>query len=548
LKTVQFIIVATKRNIRKPIFVIVLILAAAAAWALWPQDSDRFRITQDQEKITAKETFLSEKVQETSAKKPNIIVLVADDLGKTDLPVYGNQIVDAPNITALSQEGALFNEAYVTAPICSPSRAGLLTGRYQQRFGYELQPVNRYLSNRLMKWAANHLRDLRELEFIDYEQVPDQESIAQQGLPVQEITIADLLKKNGYQTGIIGKWHQGFSQQFLPLQRGFDYHYGFYEAFSYFDDTSKTINVHHPGVMDLHIWEAGNSGPAAKRRNNELIKVEEFYTDALAEEATQFIEKNKDKPFFLYVPFNAPHTPFQATQKDVDQYAAKGVKDLNKAVYYSLITGMDQAVGDINRKVKELNLEENTLIIFLSDNGGATYTHATDNAPLRGGKMSLYEGGINVPFLLKWKGKVSPGTVVDAPVTSLDIFATAAAVSASALPKDRPYDGVDLVSYLTAKPASAPHPALYWRSGNNKAIRKGDWKLVINDTDHITALFDLKNDKSEKYNLASSNAAKVIELKKELAAWERGLIKPLWPGSGYYKNELFEGKPDRFSL
>jgi arylsulfatase A-like enzyme len=540
--------VATRKNIRKPIFVIILIFIAIAAWGFWPLDSDRFRIAEDQEKIKAKEKFLSEKVPESNTKKPNIIVLVADDLGKTDLPVYGNQVVDAPNITALSKEGALFNEAYVTAPICSPSRAGLLTGRYQQRFGYELQPVNRYLSNRFLKWAVNHARDLRELEFVDYDEVPDQESIAQQGLPVQEITIADLLKKNGYQTAIIGKWHQGFSEQFLPLQRGFDYHYGFYEAFSYFGDTTKTVNVRHPGIMDSHIWETGNTGTAFKRRNNAIIKVEEFYTDALAKESVQFIEKNKDNPFFLYVPFNAPHTPFQALQKDVDHYKAKGVKDLNKAVYYSLITGLDNAVGAINDKLRALNLEDNTLIIFLSDNGGATYTHATNNAPLRGGKMSLYEGGINIPFILKWKGKIKPGTVVDAPVTSLDIFATAAAVSASSLPNDRPYDGINLVYYLTSKSEKVPHPVLYWRSGNNKAIRKGDWKLVINDTDHITALFDLKNDKPEKKDLANANGAKVAELKKDLAAWESGLVKPLWPGNGYFKNERFEGKEDRFSL
>ncbi|MCF0072869.1 sulfatase-like hydrolase/transferase [Dyadobacter sp. CY261] len=535
------------KKFRKPLLAIALILTALAFWAFWPLGSDRFEIPQDEEAIKAKEIFLKEPIKDTSLRRPNIIVLVADDLGKTDLPIYGNQIVDAPNITALSQEGALFNEAYVTAPICSPSRAGLLTGRYQQRFGYELQPVNRYRSNRFIKWAANNLIDLQELEFIDYDEVPSEKAIAQQGLPVQEITIADLLKKNGYQTGIVGKWHQGFSEQFLPLRRGFDYHYGFYEAYSYFDDSTKTINVHHPGVMDSHIWETGTTGAAAKRRNDKIIEVKEFYTDALAKEAVQYIEQNKDKPFFLYVPFNAPHTPFQAYQKDVDHYRSKGVNDLNKAVYYSLITGLDKAIGEINDKVKALNLEENTLIFFLSDNGGATYTHATDNAPLRGGKMSLYEGGVNVPFVLKWKGKVKPASVVETPVSSLDIFATAAAVSASELPKDRRYDGVDLVSYLNTDGGPAPHSALCWRSGGNKAIRKGDWKLVINQTDKITALFNLKNDKAELHNLAAANAAKVGELKKDLSDWESGLIKPLWPGNGYYKN-VFEGKTDRFSL
>ncbi|TLU99538.1 sulfatase-like hydrolase/transferase [Dyadobacter luticola] len=536
-----------KRRFRRLAILLVVILAGFAAWAFWPLSSDRFRITENREKIAAKNAFLAETVPQTSDKKPNIIVLVADDLGKTDLPIYGNPIVQAPNIIALAQEGALFNEAYVTAPICSPSRAGLLTGRYQQRFGYELQPVNRYLNTRFLQWIVPRTMDLQELEFINQNEVPDAEAISQQGLPLEEITIADLLRKNHYKTGIIGKWHQGFSPQFLPLKRGFDYHYGFYEAFSLFADTNSTVNVHHAGVMDSHIWQQGNAGPALKRRNDQVIEVKEFYTDALAKEAVQFIEQHKEEPFFLYVPFNAPHTPFQASQKDMDAYKAKGVTDINKAVYYSLITGLDNAVGQINEKIKQLNLEENTLIFFLSDNGGATYTHATDNAPLRGGKMSLFEGGINVPFLIKWKGKIKPQTVVSTPISSLDIFATAAAAADAELPEKTKYDGVDLIYYLRNPSTIAPHPALYWRSGGNKAIRKGDWKLVVNLTDGVTELFDLKTDKIEQRNLAAANPQKVAELRNGLAEWEKGLVKPLWPGNGYYKN-TFNGKIDRFSL
>lgn len=526
---------------------VILTLIVASTWLFWPLSSDEFLIKPDEQKIAAKEAFLGESVIDTAKKRPNIIVLVADDLGKTDLPLYGNKVVDAPNITALANDGAVFNEAYVSAPICSPSRAGLLTGRYQQRFGHELQPVNRYLSNRFFKLIVDKVLDLGQIEFEDYDKVPSQAAIEQQGLPQEEITIAELLKKNGYATGIIGKWHQGASKQFQPLNRGFDYHYGFYEGFSWFDDTTKTVNSRNKGIMDSHIWEQGNTGLAVKRRNNEIIKVDDFYTYALAKEANQFIEKNKEKSFFLYVPFNAPHTPFQALKSDVDKYTTKGVKDLNKAIYYSLITGLDSAVGQIHEKVKSLGLENNTLIVFLSDNGGATYTHATDNAPLRGGKMTLYEGGVNVPFVLKWKGKVQPGTVVDAPISSLDIFATAAAITGSKLPGDRIYDGVNLVSFLTGKEKSEPHNILYWRSGYNKAIRKGEWKLVLNLKDNITALYNLKTDKSEKNDLSAKNTAKVQELQKDLANWEKQLVKPLWPGNGFYQDDV-NGKPDRFSL
>ncbi|MBY0424847.1 MAG: sulfatase-like hydrolase/transferase [Cytophagales bacterium] len=525
------------------------LLGAVVGLMSIPKSSKDFDIVYDQEKIKAKAAFLSEKTTDSSQKRPNIIILFADDLGKTDLATYGNTIVETPNIDTLAAEGAKFSEGYVTAPICSPSRAGLLTGRYQQRFGHEVQPVGRYLNSTFEKLLVNNFFDLQELEFEDYAKVPDKESIAKQGLPLQEITLADLLMKNGYATGIIGKWHQGFSPEFLPLQRGFDYHYGFYEAFSWFADTANPdiINVRHPGFMDSFIWKNGNKGNAHKKRNNEDIEVNEFYTYALANEASQYIEKNKDRPFFLYVPFNAPHTPFQAFDYEVKKYQDKGVTDLNKAVYYAMITGLDNAVGQIHNKVKSLGLEENTLIFFLSDNGGATYTHATDNAPLKGGKMSLYEGGINVPFLAKWKGVIPSKTESNQLVTSLDIFATAAAVSGATLPNDRVYDGVNLVPHLVGADSGKTHEILYWRSGVNKAIRKGDWKLVINLKDNIIALYNLKVDKSETTNLASKIPLKVDELKMDLAAWEKGLVKPLWPSSGYFRNTI-DGKVDRFTL
>jgi arylsulfatase A-like enzyme len=368
-------------------------------------------------------------------------------------------------------------------------------------------------------------------------------------LPLQEITLADLLKKYGYATGIIGKWHLGFSKEFLPLQRGFDYHYGFYEAFSWFADTvnKDIVNVRHKGIMDSFIWKNGGGGFSQKKRDTTDIEVKEFYTYALANEAGQFIEKNKNNPFFLYVPFNAPHTPFQALKAEVKKYTDKGI-DINKAVYYALISGLDSAVGQINHKIKELGLEENTLIFFLSDNGGATYTKATSNAPLKGGKMSLYEGGINVPFIIKWKGVIPAQTRSEQTILSTDIFATAISASGAALPTDRIYDGVNLIPYLTGKDSSAAHKLLYWRSAYNKAVRKGDWKLVLNLKDNITALYNLKEDKSETKNLSAQLPDKVNELKKELEAWEKGLVKPLWPSNGFYKNELFDGKQDRFTL
>ncbi|MXV51895.1 sulfatase-like hydrolase/transferase [Pedobacter sp. HMF7647] len=538
---------AKKNAITYSIIAVLLISGFTVLWLFWPFASESFAIIPDRKQIREKELFLSQKASsDPGYKQPNIIILLADDLGKTDIPLYGNQVVETPNIDKLASEGATFTEAYVTAPICSPSRAGLVTGRYQQRFGYEFQPANRYMKNRLERFYVNRNIDLQELEFKTQTSVPDSNAINQQGLPEQEITIADLLRKNGYATAVTGKWHLGFSPQFSPIKHGFDYFYGFDEAFSWYTDTATTINVHHKGIMDSHIWENGNSGTSQKQRNGKSISENEFYTFAIAREATHFIDQNKSKPFLLYVPFNAPHTPFQAIKKDIAKYQAKGVTDLNHAVYYSLISGLDSAVGKIQQKVTDLGLDDNTIFIFLSDNGGATYTHATTNAPLKGGKMSLYEGGINVPFVVKWKGHVAAGTQYKNPVTSLDIFATAAAASHSSLPQ-RSYDGVDLIPFLSGAKTGQPHEVLYWRAGKNKAVRKGDWKLVLNLNDNITALYNLANDKAEKINLAAKNPEKVKELKNDLTDWEKGLKNPLWPGTGYYKN-FTDDKPDRFEI
>ncbi len=534
----------------KIIFVLIVILAAWITWLLWPYTSHEWDIVLNQEKRKAKEKFLSGQSSSDSVpNKPNIIVLFVDDLGKTDIPLYGNKIVRTPELDLLASEGVVLEEGYVSAPICSPSRAGLLTGRYQQRFGYEHQPVNRYVRNRFQRWLVNTFVDLQELEFAALNKVPAQESVELQGLPPEEITLADLLRKNGYKTAITGKWHLGFGDIFQPLNRGFDYHYGFYEAYSWFADTTNPdiVNARSRGIMDAHLWDNGRKGGAQIRRGNEIIDEKEYLTDKIAEEAVQYIEKNKDNPFFLYVPFNAPHTPLQALKSDVAKYEALGVTDKRKAVYYAMISRLDSAIGTIHKKVKELGLEENTLIVFLSDNGGATYTDVTDNAPLKGGKMSFYEGGVNVPFLFKWKGKIAPGSVYHKPVSSLDIFSTAAAIANASLPQDRLYDGVNLIPYLTGKDTSAPHQALYWRSGSNKAIRKGDWKLVLNEHDQVTALYHLASDKNETNNLAGKETKKVEELKKELSVWEQTLERPRWPSSGYFRF-TFDGKPDRYTL
>ncbi len=464
-----------------------------------------------------------------AATKPNIIVILADDLGYSDLASFGNPVVKTPNIDALGKEGVRFTQAYSSAPICSPSRAGLITGRYQQRFGFEFlvpQDQGAQPTPQQLQQFASFQKQVGSFP----EEGVDVETFAKigKGLPATEISLASLLKQNGYKTAIVGKWHMGETEGFYPQQRGFDYHFGFYSGLSLYAPESN------PAVVDKHLpWALSESvawhrnGSNRIVRNNVTVDEKQFLTDKFADEAISYIEQNKNNPFFLNLPFNAPHDPLQAKQSDFDLYPQ--VTDSTKRVYYGMITGLDNAIGRIHKRLKELGLDQNTLIVFTSDNGGATYTRATDNKPLRGGKLSHFEGGYSVPFFIKYPGKVPAGKVYDLPVSNLDIFATTTAVAGVNLPTDREYDGVNLLPYISNQKADRPHQTLFWRSGYSKAIRKGDFKLYINERNKKQLLFDLSKDRSETTDLAQANPTKVKELLEELKKWESKLQQPTWP-------------------
>lgn len=522
-----------KKKIVKIGLPVLGVLGIAAVYLLRPINTDDTLVKVDEVLAKGKSDFLAQPDSNTKHAKPNVIILLADDLGKYDISLYGGKAAPTPTIDSLAASGVTFTDGYVSAPICSPSRAGLLTGRYQQRFGHELQPGDRYPKNNLEYLAVKYILNTNDWHPNPKITYPSAKSIASQGLPQSEITFADLAKKQGYATGIIGKWHLGHTKGFTPLERGFDYHYGFYQAFSLFahEDNPDIINHHHSDFTDKMIWGNGRVGTGRIRRDTTIIDEKAFLTEKFAEEATAFIDKNKKKPFLLYVPFNAPHTPFQVRKKYYDRFAH--IKDENKRVYYAMISALDDAIAQILQKVKDEGLEENTLIVFASDNGGATYTHATTNAPLKGGKFSHFEGGINVPFALRWKGKIKAHTVYNQPVSTLDIFATIASAIGAKLPSDRTYDGVDLINKVNKNEEA--HKALFWRSGDAKAIRKGDWKLVISGKNQQLWLYNLKQDKAENIDVAAQNPAKVKELSIALENWEKGLKKPLWPSLMNYE-------------
>ena len=491
----------------------------------------KWKIVFDEEKIKFRKEFLSKPIP-VIADAPNIIIIVADDLGKHEISAYGGKIVQTKNIDRLAKNGLRFDEAYITSPICAPSRAGMMTGRYQQRFGFEINIHERYPKNRFEYWVAKTF--VSKDPFVVAKQnppiFPDFEDMQKQGIPPTEFLLPELLKKHGYNTAIFGKWHLGYNASAIPLNRGFDYHYGFLEAFSLYApvNDSNIVNFKHDDFTDKHIWNKARKGNCAIQRNGNIIEEKTYLTDKIADESVKWLSGNyQSGPFFMYLPFSAPHTPFQAKKEIYDLYAH--VQDENKRVYYAMIHSLDEAVGKLLDKLDALKLTENTLIFFLSDNGGAVYTHAADNSPLKSGKFSNFEGGINIPFLMSWPKQIGSGEVYKNPVSSLDIFAIICHVAGVKLPAERNFDGKNLIPFINENSDMMPHPVLYWRSMHHKSIRKDKWKLIWDDLGKGIALYNLEVDKSEKNNLASAQPDIVKSLLLDFDNWESAMIQPNWP-------------------
>lgn len=429
----------------------------------------------------------SEKEVPENNEKPNIILIVSDDQGISDAGFSGSRDVLTPNIDKIADEGVIFSNGYVTHSYCSPSRAGLMTGRYQSRFGHEHNPP--------------------------YE--PENDTI---GLPLNEVLISDKLKDAGYYTGAIGKWHLGYTKSHLPTQRGFDHWYGFSGGARTFWADKKTVEEkNHRTLM----------------RNGSVVPLDEinYLTDNFTEEALQFIQQSKDKPFFLYLAYNAPHTPLHASEKYLERtrYIERG----ERSVYAAMITAIDDGVGKIDDLLSRLDIKDNTIIVFISDNGGVTAEFA-DNSPYRGYKGMLFEGGIRVPFCMSWKNKIPAGKIYNKPVISLDLMPTF--LSASGIDYDeKVLDGKNLLPYLSGEIDTPPHEALYWRTAGGKsfAIRKGAYKLTKRMFNDDIMLFNLENDKGEITDISEQEPEIFKELKSLYDKWDSEMVAPLWDVDGH---------------
>lgn len=520
-----------------PRCVVLAVLAAAIAlggFAFWPLGDERFAIPLDEAAARAKRAFL-EAPAVRRPDLPNVVLIVADDLGKHDVSVYAPASVATPNLERIAREGVTFSAGYATAPVCSPSRAALLTGRHQQRFGFELLTHDRYPHNRLEAWVAKHFFSSHGWFAVDPPHVPMRRDIERQGLPPGEITLAELLRKAGYATGIFGKWHLGWSEAAIPEQHGFEYQYGFYDAFSLYADPDDPnyVGVKGDYFADRWQWWTGRSGHCAIRRNGAVIDETGYLTDRIADEASAWIAAQRGRPFFAYVPFNAPHAPLQAPRAYVERFASEPNPD--RRVYLAMIAALDDAVGKILAALDDAGVSENTLVIFTSDNGAATYTGVASNEPLRGGKLTNFEGGLNVPLVLRWPSRVPSDASYREPVSTLDLFATITRAAEVELPSDRRYDGVDLLPHLLRERSDPPHGALFWRTGGHRGIRTGDWKLISDTHTGSRVLFDLAHDPAETNDVSSSRAEVVEDLEAQLRAWETELAAPLWPNVMEYR-------------
>lgn len=430
-----------------------------------------------------------------SAAKPNILLIISDDAGYHDFGFHGSKVMKTPALDKLASESILFEQAYVTAAVCGPSRAGLLTGKYQQKFGFEENNVPGYMS-------------------------PSGKTGLAMGLPLEQKTMANYFKELGYSTSLIGKWHQGDHDDYHPLKRGFDNFYGFRTgARSYFSYSAQELKT--------------KTNERLEKGFKNYQEHEGYLTDKLAEATNQLIKESVEanKPFFSVLSLTAVHAPMEAKQQDLAQFPTLSGK---RKILAAMTLSMDQAISQVLTQLDKLGVANDTIVVFVNDNGGPTDQNASNNFPLSGTKANHLEGGIRVPMLLRWPSKIKTGKKYKHPVSTLDLLPTF--IAAAQGNTDEKLDGINLLPFVKGENNAKPHETLYWKKENRAAIRHHDWKL-LRFPDRPAELYDLSNDISERNNLAAENPQLVKKLYKKLFAWELTLERPLWQ----LKRE-FEGK------
>ena len=481
-----------------------------------------------------------------SEELPNIIIILADDLGWNDISFYGgglgNGAVQTPNIDRIAAEGVHFSNGYAGNATCAPSRAALLTGRYPTRYGFEFTPAPASLMS-LVATFDSHREQLHPGYFLE-ENLSDFPPFEEQGVPTTEILLPEILASKDYHSILLGKWHLGESEGYTPNDRGFDEFLGFLAGaamFAEYDDPAMIKSIQEFDGIDQFLWP--NLTFAVRYNKEQRFKPDEYMTDYLSHQAVRAIEANKDRPFFMYLSYNAPHTPLHAMKSDYDSLSM--IESHTERVYGAMMLSLDRGIGKVIDAVEAAGIGDNTLIIFSSDNGGADYVGLPNlNAPYRGWKMTFFEGGTHVPFFMRWPNRIEAGTEYQRPVTHIDIFSTIAAAAEVSVPTDREIDGVDLLPFVTGDRSEDPHEAIFWRTGTYRAVRSGDWKLQLSDPDETPFLYNLAVDPTEQNNLAATSPMELERLKsmiqEGMSNWQPPLRPPLVRGPNYPDKHLNE--------
>ncbi|MEZ5995802.1 MAG: sulfatase-like hydrolase/transferase [Hyphomonadaceae bacterium] len=465
--------------------------------------------------------------EQNGERPPNVIVILADDLGFNDISFNGGGVgaglVQTPNIDALAHEGVAVTQAYAGNATCSPSRAAIMTGRYPTRFGFEFTSAPQAFSRYLSHATPGALRQ----PIFHEERVAAVPPLDQLGLPPGETTIAEVMRARGYHTMHIGKWHLGEAAEMRPEAQGFDESLGFMAGAAMYmaPNDPGVVNAELPfDPIDRFLW--ANLPYAVQWNGQQRFRPRGYITDYFTDQAVAAIEANRNRPFFLYLAYNAVHTPLQASRADYDALSA--IPDHTERVYGAMVTALDRGVGRIMQALRDQGVDDNTLVIFTSDNGGAWYVGLPHiNAPFRGWKATFFEGGVRTPFFARWPRHLPAGARIEGPATHMDIFATAEA--ASGAPHSANIDGVNLLPYLEGHDSGAPHQTLYWRSGPYRSVRDGDWKLQVSETPDRVWLFNLRDDPTEQHDLSASEPERVAAMRAMIEAQNANTPPPIWP-------------------
>ncbi len=426
----------------------------------------------------------------SSAQQPNIIFILSDDGGYADWGFQGSKQFQTPNLDALAKQGVILEQAYTTDAVSGPSRAGLMTGRYQQRFGIEENNVTNYMSTN----GKTTKHDM--------------------GVKTDEIFISDYLSSVGYKCAIFGKWHLGSDDQYHPYERGYDHFVGFRSG----------------GRSFFAIGEDDLSGDGSDQRleygfgeYKEPAKGE-YMTDILADEACKYVVDNKNNPFFIYLAFNAVHTPLEPDPKDMARF--DHIEDPMRQKLAAMAYSMDRGIGRLLKTLKKAGVDKNTIIVFGNDNGGPNVSH-TSNYPLRGMKATFWEGGIRVPSFVVYPGVIEENSRYHYPISFLDFLPTFTNIAGATLDVSKPVDGVDVLPYLIGEKEGRPHQTLYWKCETRGVVRDGDMKFM-RYADRPAELYDISVDESEQNDIARENPELVEKYYKMLFDWEMTLERPLW--------------------